>query len=63
MKRFPVKKSSFGILVLLISFLLLSCVKPQYQTAEGKKKYKKYNSVQYPKQPGTIKNKRNSTKF
>lgn len=63
MKRLSGKRGSYGILVLLLSFSMLSCVKSQYQTAEGKKKHKKYNAIQYPKQPGTIKNKRNSTKF
>ena len=63
MKNFQSKQIGFGIFILMMGFLFFSCVKSQYQTADGKRKYKKYNSVQYPKQPGTTKNKRNSTKF
>ncbi len=63
MKKILAKHIGFGIFILMTGFLFFSCVKSQYQTAEGKRKYKKYNSVQYPKQPGTTKNKRNSTKF
>ncbi len=63
MKNFMTNALKIAVFLLIFGIAGTSCVKSQYQTAAGKKKNKRYNTVQYHKQPGTVNNKRNSTKF